>query len=193
MRSLLWERDWVVVLCTKKKDETYDRYLAEGYNRSAKWPPPPPPRDQVSNHVLLWPHAKTLQDLESFGPVHRKALNSVFEDENWALGLDDLYYLCVRCKLKPEIEALNYQVRSVGVSLVSAMQRPSWVPRSCWDQSSHGFLGPISDLDDLRTIRGLFRASTKELEVWTRELRPYEWLYQSTRIDQPPLIVKPPL
>ena len=194
MRSLLWQRDWAVVLCSKKKDRTYDRYLAEGYTRSAKWPPPPPPKDQLSQHVLLWPQAKTLADLDSFSPVFRRCLDDVFIDENWAVGLDDLYYLCVRCKLKQQIEALNYQTRSVGVSLVSGMQRPAWVPRSCWDQTSHAFVRSLSDLDDLRTIRGLSRANAKELEVWTRELRPYEWLYLPVAHgdSKPPVIVKPP-
>lgn len=192
MRSLLWERDWVVVLCSKKKDASYSQFLSEGYTRSPKWPPPPPPKEQLSQHVLLWPEAKTLEDLRGFAPVFRRCLQEVFVDENWAVALDDLYYLCVKLGLKAEIEDLNYQVRSIGVSLVASMQRPAWVPRSCWDQSSHGFIGPMTDLDDLRTVRGLFRASTKELEVWTRNLRQHEWLYCSSRIDRPAVIVRPP-
>lgn len=194
MRSLLWRRDWAVVLCSKKKDATYTDYLKEGYTRAVKWPPPLPPRGQVSQHVLLWPKITTIADLDTLNPVFRKALNAVFVDEGWAVGLDDLYYLCQEAKLQKPIAALNQQVRSLGVSLVACMQRPAWVPRTTWDQASHAFIRTLADADDVRTIRGLSRVSARELEEYTRLLRRYEWLYLPVAHGdtQPPIIVKPP-
>lgn len=194
MRSLLWERDWVTVLCSKKKDRTYDEYLKEGYIRAEKWPPPMPPKDQRSQHVLLWPKIKTMDDINGLAPVFHNCLWNVFIDESWAVGLDDLFFLCKKLRLTADIEAINYQVRSMGVSMVACMQRPAWVPRSAWDQASHAFIRRLQDVEDLRTIRGLSLGTAKELEEWTRQLKRYEWLYLPVAHGdtQPPCIIRPP-
>ena len=205
MRSILELRSWVVVLASKKKDSTYDGYLAAGYERIGRWPPPKPKRGQQYQRTILWPKIKTVSDLDALGPVFKKCLNDVFVDENWCVGMDDLFYLSQMCRvpkgigkatetLSKQIAALNYQVRSMGVTLVSCLQRPAWVPRSTWDQASHAFIRNLSDIDDIRTLRGLSKISTRELEVWLNELGVYEWLYlpvaRSDRLS--PLIVSPP-
>lgn len=194
MRSLMTRRDWVTVLCSKKRDATYTDYLNSGYIRALKWPPPLPPKGADSQHVLLWPKIGNISDLDTLNPIFSHCLDSVFVDEGWCVGLDDLYFLCKRAKLQGQIEALNYQVRSMGVSLVSCLQRPAWVPRTTWDQASHAFVRRLADTEDLRTIRGLAPGTTRDLETWTRQLGRYEWLYLPVAHGDayPPLIVCPP-
>lgn len=190
LRCLLNEQKWNVVLCSKKKDATYDKFLAQGYERIPKWPPPPQPKGQDWQHVLLWPKIEKMEDLDACGPIFDRCLNDIFIDEGWTVALDDLYYLCKELKLQKPITKLNYQVRSLGVSLVSCMQRPAWVPRSTWDQSSYAFISRLSDIDDVRSIVGLSRVSSKELIGWLNKLRRWDWLYLPvTEPDIPPCII----
>jgi hypothetical protein len=193
IRALAERRDWVVGLASKKADRTYDRYLELGYERIKRWPPPIR-KDQVGQHVLLWPRVKKMDDLAKMTPIFRKCLQDVFVDENWTVLLDDMFYLAKVLGLTAEIEALNYQVRSLGVTLIGGMQRPSWVPRSTWDQASHAFLRRLADIEDLRTLRGLSHLSANQLEELLRTLRRHEWLYLPVAHadERPPVIVRPP-
>lgn len=192
IRSIAERRDWVVGLASKKKDDTYERYVkAFGYERITRWPPHVR-KGQTFQRVLLWPKIERIEDLPKMGPVFRRCLEEVFVDENWTVLLDDLYYLAKVLGLDAEIAALNYQVRSMGVTLVSGLQRPAWVPRSTWDQASHAFIRRLADIDDVRTLRGLCRVPAKDLEVWLNRLGRHEWLYLPVAHGDSvqPLIVK---
>lgn len=198
LRALSWRRDWVLVLCTKKRDSTYDDFMREGYERVKKFPVNsltalPKPKEKKSQRILLWPDYKVMADLYKAGPMFKKLLEFVYIDENWCLCLDDLYYLSTVLKLSKEIAAINYQVRSMGVTLVSAMQRPKKVPLETWDQSTHAFVGGIGNYDDIAMIRALAKVDTRTLQVWLSHLRKQEWLYIPTRIHADPVYVKPPL
>lgn len=194
MQAILPLRDWVVVFANKPNDDSYHRLLAEGYIRAKKWPPPKN-KNPHSQYVLLWPEIRSVDDLQKKTPIFEKCLKSVFTDTSWTVGLDDLYYTAKVMGLGKLIEALNYQVRAQKVTLVSGIQRPAWVPRSCWDQSSHAFLASMSDIDDVRALRGLSPVGSSELFYWLENLKAHEWLYLpvSNSVEYPPVIVRPPL
>jgi hypothetical protein len=195
LRALSWERDWCAWFVTKKKDKTFDEALAMGWVRSTKWPPPKPPRDQRFQRILLWPEYKRILDIYKAAPLFKQTLDYMFIDEGWSVILDDLFFLTVKLKLEQEITAINYQVRSMGLTLMSAMQRPKKVPLESWDQASHAFLGRIGNYDDLQQIRGLAQVDTKTLQGWLKLLAQHEWLYLpvANAFDRVPVIVKPPL
>jgi hypothetical protein len=202
---LVQKRDYVCILCTKPADDTYDLYLDHGIKRIKSWPPPKPfgatRLGQMvgvrsgAERYLLWPNIKKVSDLDPkrLGPVFQKALESMFVDRNWTAVLADLYYLAIKLKLAWLIAAIQFQVRALGVSEVNEMQRPRWVPRETWGQSSHAFLQMLTDLDDLSEMRGLFRMTNRELIIATGALAPYEWLYRNKADPySTPMIVKPP-
>jgi hypothetical protein len=192
-RALCWQRDWVAWCSTKKSDSEYDRMLEKKqYERQDHWPIKKPPRDQRYQRALIWPHYKRLLDVYKMGtPVFKKLLEDVYEDEGWTVVLDDLFFLSEELKLRKEITAINYQVRSLKVSLVSAMQRPKKIPLETWDQSSHLFLRPIGNYDDLMTLRGKIGRDLKQIQVWMGQLHEYEWIYFAE--GKQPVIWKPPL
>lgn len=193
LRSLCWQRDWVAWLSTKKKDDEYMRMISMGYERHANWPIKKPPRDQRFQRGIIWPDYKKLLDIYSMGtPVFKRLFDNVYQDEGWTVVLDDLYFLSEELKCRKEITALNYQVRSLGVSLVSAMQRPKKVPLETWDQSTHLFLRPIGNYDDLMLLRGKIGRDLKLIEGWMKQLHEYEWIYFNEEQGQP-VIYKPPL
>lgn len=193
LRSLCWQRDWVAWLSTKKSDDEYIRMMGMGYERHEKWPIKKPPREQRLQRALIWPKYKKLLDVYDMGsPVFKRLMADVYEDEGWTVVLDDLYFLSEELKCRKEITALNYQVRSLKVSLVSAMQRPKKIPLETWDQSTHLFLRPIGNYDDLMVLRGKIGRDMKLIEGWMSQLREFEWIYFNE--EQPaPMIYKPPL
>ena len=193
IRALTWRRDWVSWFGTKKKDETYNDNIFLGYKRILKWPPPR--SKQRQEYWMLWPQYKFIRDIYNSAPVFRKALEHIFIDESWTVVLDDLFFLSTKLKLASEISAINYQVRSMGVTLISGMQRPAKVPLETWDQSSHAFISRISNDDDLAKIRGLANVDNRTLRTWVGQLRKHEWLYLpvAKAIEVPSMIVIPPL
>jgi hypothetical protein len=99
----------------------------------------------------------------------------------------------MKLKLADIIAEIQFQIRALGVSEVNELQRPAWVPRATWGQSSHAFLQALSDQDDLMEMRGLFRMTTRELIEVTRSLAKYEWLYRNVADPfSKAMIIKPP-
>jgi energy-coupling factor transporter ATP-binding protein EcfA2 len=195
IKAILPRRNDVVALVSKKRDETYAGFLTnDGFDRISKWPPPVTPRNRrLPRKLLLWPEAPTLADLYKNGPIFRKCLNAVYEDEGWCAVLDDMYWLAEELKLSRQISALNYQVRSIDVTLVSGIQRLAFIPKSTWNQSKHLFIAGTPDEDDLRQMRGIAKASTAELKSWTETLGEFEWLYcPQVAMKYPACIIQPP-
>jgi hypothetical protein len=208
IQHLTAEKPWVATLVSKKEDDTYDRYLANGFKRIKKWPPGKPfwGRPQPPGHYLLWPKIEEFSDINKLAPIFRNCLEDIFShpkrnpkdypDAGWVVDLADTYYLSMNLKLADIISELQFQVRALGVSEISELQRPRWVPRACWGQATHSFTQSLQDMEDLAEIRGLFKMTTRQLTIVTNRLEPYEWLYRNKAnphagamiISKPPLI-----
>jgi hypothetical protein len=196
VRLLMNKRKYGVVLASKKMDDTYDEYIKTGVKRIQKWPPPKPMwNPPAKEFYLLWPEIKAFKDIKKLEAIFRHCLEDLFIDGGWCVILADLFYLSMKLKLMDIITEIQFQIRALGVSELSELQRPRWVPRATWGQSSHTFLQSLSDLDDLAEIRGLYRMSTRELIAATNLLGPYEWLYRNVAdpFSKPMILTKPPL
>jgi hypothetical protein len=194
-RFLAWQRSWVAWLSTKKKDDTYTDNISMGYERYKAWPIKKPPRDQRFQRAMVWPEYKSLLDVQRLGgPVFKKVLEDVYKDEGWCVVLDDLYFLSEKLKLREEITAINYQVRSLGVSMLAAMQRPKKIPLESWDQSSHLFVKRLNNYDDLLILRGAIGRDMKVVEHQMKQLGEWDWAYYPmAEPDKPPVIIRPTL
>lgn len=178
-RFLAWQRSYVAWASTKKKDDTYNANVRMGYERHPKWPiPKPKDRKQKFQRAMIWPQYKSLLDVYKMGtPVFKKMLEDVYQDEGWCICLDDLYFLSEELKLRREITAINYQVRTLGVSLLAAMQRPKKIPLEAWDQASHLFTKRLNNYDDLLILRGVIGRNMKLVEHQMAQLGEYDWIY----------------
>lgn len=173
--SLLPKRKWSIVIATKPQDSTLSVLTKQGYKRIRQWPP-----KEVSRKILLWPKANKLGDANEQRKQIRKMLYDVYDSGAYCIFADELRYICDKLRLKNEMEMLWMQGRSLGISIVSAAQRPRHVPLLAYDQPTHLFLWRDSDWSNVRRlseISGAFDSKTLGKELMT--LSQHDCLYVS--------------
>lgn len=175
--SLIGRRGWHVILGTKPRDDTLGGLVRrQGYVRAAGWPPP-----VRAPRVLLWPRWQTPDDTARQRAVLAQALGQMFSEGGWTILADDVQYLTSMLGLGHLLDMLWLQGRAVDLTLIAATQRPRWVPRNMWTQSTHLFLWGTRDSDDLRALGGLNGADTRTVRQVVAELPRHHALYCNAR------------
>lgn len=176
-QAVLPRRACVVVFGTKVADPTLDRYLAQGYHRIYRWPPPP-----WMDRVILWPRLKSRESLRQLRPIFAEAMESIFVQKRWTVVFDELNYICQTLGLEAAVKDFMHQGRSLGLTIVSGTQRPAWVPPITYSSASHAFVWRTGDDDDARKLAGLGAADKKLVRDTLGEMDGHECLYIPTRI-----------
>lgn len=174
--ALLPLRNYVCFVATKPRDPLIKSLPRKGYTRVETWPPP----DYVSRAVL-WPPITTMGHKDRQRTAIRNAMHLQYRSGGWCVVADELRYISQTLGLKAECEMFWLQGRSLGLSFVTATQRPSWVPLEAYDQASHLFIWRETDrrnLDRLGDIGGVDTALVKRL---VPKLPRHDFLYVNTR------------
>lgn len=178
--SIIQPRDWVLLLSTKPHDDTLKGLKRRGWDIIKKWPPP---RAEDRQRVMLHAPIADLEDGPAVGAVIAKALRGAYKATGWCIVVDDMQALSDVCGLSRILRVLLLNARSSYVSLVCSTQRPRWVPREVWTQSTHLFIWRCNDADDLRALSGLGIADTARVRANVQILNwdAHECLYVNTR------------
>jgi hypothetical protein len=144
-------RNHVAVLATKPKDKQLTKLQTEGYVRIKQWPPEYP----WQNRVLLWPNAQQVTSAVNQQVVFANALSQIYETGAWCVYVDELHYMIDTLKMKNLLSLIWQQGRSIDISLVASMQRPSMVPLLAYTQATHLFFWRCNDENDLKRIGGI--------------------------------------
>lgn len=158
---LLPMRKYVVVLATKPKDSSMNELIRDGYTKSKTWPVGP---SELVPRVVLWPPISKRTQKTNQKHVFADALNQIYEQGAWTVYADELHYLTVTLGLQPIFTDLWQQGRSMGISLVASMQRPSHVPLLAYTQATHVFFWRANDTRDLKTIGGIGSVDSKRIQ-----------------------------
>lgn len=184
--SLLEIRKYVVVFATKPKDSTLDQLVKRKkfrkirHWRDSGWwgfglsPSKYPKR-------ILWPNARSLYSAGKQQRVFREAFELAYDEGNWCIYLDELWMMVNFLKLGFEVRVMLQQARSLGISLVSATQRPAFVPLELYDQSSHLFFWRDNDERNLSRISGISWLNADYVRGTVANLKQHEVLYICTR------------
>lgn len=120
----------VCILATKPADGTLAKL---GWPIINKWPPK---YDQ--SQVIYWPKAGNLNesiDKQRESVLHM--MNSLWhENSNIILAFDEIAYIEEDLKLKQQITRYWREARALGITIVAATQRPRFVSRYMWSESS---------------------------------------------------------
>ena len=177
--ALLPLRTYTVVIATKPKDTTLDKLAKSGFEIVREWPPPKPP--QLTPKVIFWPKATKLSDYDAQTQAISKMMHRVYQDWNWCVYIDELAEL-TDMGLKREMKQFWQRGRSIGISFVTATQRPAWVPLDAYSQATHLFLWRTGDRRDLNRLSDISGAvDVDAIRSVVSGLTGHDFLYINTR------------
>lgn len=150
MRELLDIRDYVVVIGTKREDDSLYKPLKDkGYVITDTFDPRDWDIDQEPRVVFRCPLADASEKAEAAQREQiRKVLRGIYIAGGWTLALDEVGYLSRDLKLDRELNAIWREGRSAGTTIVAGTQRPVNVPRNMWEMATHELSWRVTGRED---------------------------------------------
>lgn len=183
----------LIVLATKRRDPLISDLTGKGYKLVDTLDEIPLALDgdrrpkPVHRRVLFWPRPEGRNEGQRRRIQAAKAAQALSYAErhgNWAVLLDEGLWLAKNLRLEAEMEALWFQGRSMGVSVITCAQRPSHLPLLAFSQATYLFLWKVNDRRDierLREISGSVDLRTIEAIVSSLDWDKHEFLMVDTR------------
>lgn len=113
----------------------------------------------VNRRLMFWPKFgnKVSNDerIKLQAEYIRFVLDWAEKSENWAIVCDELMWVSRNLRLERELEAVWFQGRTQGISLIGAAQRPTHVPRLAYSQATYFFIWQTADRQDLERLRDI--------------------------------------
>lgn len=175
-------RDWLVVIATKKSDETLDECY-KGYFKTDKWPV-----DFHIRKVLFWRKPKNIDDLQGVRTSIYGVLSDVFIVGGWSIYFDDIAFLSITLKMDNILRAMYTQVRSNHTSLIASGQRAFKYPVEVISQSTYVLLFDTRDERDIERIAHETGQNVTRLKYQVRQLKEHEFLF--IRHKKEPILVQ---
>jgi predicted ATPase len=139
--------------------------------------------------IMLWVKSKdTLREIKNQqADVFRDAMDTIFHDRGWCLVIDEAHWITSELGLGQELAMFQHQARSSGISVVTGVQRPAFIPVITYGSTTHAFMGRINEPTDLRRLSGLGGVDAKELGKHLLTLPKHEWVYVDNTGNMPPV------
>lgn len=127
-------RDFIVVLKTKRRDETFERF--RGYRQISSVN-----EIRVSHdfYILAPPRGRGATGLTRLQHEAVRLLDLADSAGGWTVVLDELFFIQEKLRLGDYVDDLLTQGRSSGLTLLCGMQRPVKITRFALSQATHVF------------------------------------------------------
>jgi hypothetical protein len=184
MTSLLPRRDYVVVMATKPRDTTLSalpRWRPWCHDGYVTWPQWHRRSAKVFPRRIIWPKFDTLSSDARQRAVFETVLDETFREGGWTLAADEGYYLSQVLGLGPQLRIVLLQGRSLGVSLMIALQRARYAPLEVYSQATHLMMWRDSDEANIGRLAELNAVNPKAVEMLVARLDQHQALYINTR------------
>lgn len=175
-------RTYGVVFVTKPRDPIFKSPFAKGYTRMTKWAP-----SGTTRKVLLAPREgdSTQAQVGNQREVFHDALNKTYKDGGWTIGVDETLWIANRLKLSALVGDASFMGRALGITVISATQRPAHIPVIVPQSATHAFLAKTGRASDLKTLAEL-GGDPREVASALKSLRnKHEFLYVDTAGELP--------
>lgn len=176
--NLLPLKRYTVAFATKPRDDSMESLIASGYIRLDRWRSLDP---QDYPRRVIWPDASRLDATDLQRAVFSDAFARIYTEGGWTLALDETWYMDNMLNLGKQIKLYLLQARSLNISLVSATQRPAWVPRELYTSCTHLFFWRTNDETDLNSLSGIGFSSARLIREAVSALEQFQMLYINTR------------
>lgn len=191
---------YVIVLASKRQDPLLDEVGREYHVTSdlneILWTETGEP---LHSKILFWPRfperLSMRQRTDAQASVMRHALDYADKTQGWALVVDELMWFTKNLRLDRELEAVWFQGRTQGVSMIAAAQRPSHVPRLAYSQATYLILWRTGDKNDIESLRDISSTIPREMiEGSLRDLdgEAHEALFIDTKRAEIARVIAPP-
>jgi len=181
LTELLPLHKYVTVFATKPRDRSMDALIARGYTRMERWRDIDP--DKFPRRVV-WPDATRIDSDSHQKDVFLEAFGKIYREGRWVLAIDELAYFIEPLGLRKPIVTYLLQGRSLDISLLTAMQRPAWVPREIYTSCTHLFVYRFNESNDLRAVSDLSVTHARLIADIVSNLSQFQALYINTRTGQ---------
>jgi energy-coupling factor transporter ATP-binding protein EcfA2 len=179
---VLPRRDFVVVMATKKSDDSlYGPLQQAGFEITDHFDP----YDHDHPKIIFKPSISGVgrSGRENQAEMFGEALQGIFEAESWCVYCDEVRYLSDNLGLAVELETLWMQGRSLGISMVVGAQRPVKIPVIAYD-ANHLFLWKATDKRDVDTMSEFTGTNINVAREVIPRLPRHEALYIQTVSDE---------
>lgn len=191
VRSLAEKRSHVITLVSKYRDPTFTNEY-KSYERYKTWPKGGP--KPWHTRIALWPEPeKNMGDtIKKQRDIFLACMEHVALEGNRCIVFDETLVLSA-----PKYHNLGKQIgfmhvfgRSQGVSAVTLMQRPAWVPREIMSNVSHAYLTGTKVRDDLARLKDMASVDPRELGLVLQTLpSKFDYAYVNPTGDAPGVVV----
>lgn len=179
MYHILQEHPFSAVFGTKKTDASLQKFVDSGYARLERWEAIPATQ---APKRMIWPQPRTLTEMVPYQrAVFTNAIEAIYHEGFWDLVIDEGYYIDEVLKLGSLLRLIYTQIRSAGVSIVLATQRPAWIPVEVYDQSTHLFFWRDNDARNLQRLREVSVIHAEAIRQIIPNLELHQVLYLNTR------------
>lgn len=180
-RNLAVLQPFVSVFGTKPRDNNLLHYIDQlGYVRMSHWRNGLDPL-QFPKRVI-WPDVKKLGKMEDVQrAVFEDALQGIYLEGNWTVILDEYWYMINVLKMERALTMFLTQARSLGISMIMAMQRPRDVPVASYSQSTHLFFWRMNDAYEVARLAEIGGGEAGVIRDIVKNLERYQVLYVNTR------------
>jgi len=176
-------REYSMFLATKPRDPLINQLKRRGWAIQEQLEVKIRDNGEPMEHrIVYWPHFDTpglsireKRIAQALAIQH--ALDYVFDAGSWAVVGDEVLWLTEQLRLNPELEAYWYQGRTSDISLICCSQRPAWIPRAAYSQSSHLFFFHTADREDQKRMGDITGVDVDVVRYETAQLGKHEFLY----------------
>lgn len=180
LTNVLPMHPFVTVFATKPRDKTMTALIAhDHYVRFERWPNGLDPEEFPRR--VIWPDATDIDSDKIQKVVFGDAFAKIYREGGWTLALDETWYVDDILGLGKNIKMYLLQARSLDISLVSAFQRPAWVPRELYSSSTHLMFWKTNDEVDLKSLSGIGYRSAQLIRDIVSDLDLFQVLYINSR------------
>jgi len=113
----------------------------------------------VHRRIMFWPQfsnkVSNAERIKLQAEYIEFVLDWAEKSENWAILCDELMWVSRNLRLERQLEAVWFQGRTQGISLIGAAQRPTHVPRLAYSQATYFFIWQTADRQDLERLRDI--------------------------------------
>lgn len=178
---ILSRRNYVVFFGTKRRDDTQDALIRQGYRVTSDASMIHP---DIGSHWMLrppFPKGASPADIRNIHRgVYASAIMHIFRQGGWTVVADEIRYLTDTLRLADGMELLWLQGRSLGITVVGGTQRPRHVPLEAYSQSYHLFFWQTPDKQDVARVAELTSIGREKIAEIVPNLTGHTVLYVNT-------------